>query len=150
MRQRSRPTLCSQDWPKLKLLTSRGPIYNASYDSLTIILRLSPKLRSTYDGHLIYKYLTKNARLFKERFTRKIVKPSDMVLVKWLTMFLREILAHCKPVSYVDLAINSRQFHDKTPRPQFWPPDSRLSEFESRERDREREFLLKTGLISRL
>jgi len=135
---------------KTEIVDIQGPdlqcILRQSYDYLTI----TPKLRSTYDGHLIYKYLTKNARLFKERFTRKIVKPSDTVLVKWLTMFLREILAHCKPVSYVDLAINSRQFHDKSPRPQFWPPDSRLSEFESRERDREREFLLKTGLISRL
>ena len=28
-----------------------GPIYKISYDNLTII----PKLRSTYDGHLIYK-----------------------------------------------------------------------------------------------
>ena len=91
---------------KTEIVDIQGPdlqcILRQSYDYLTI----TPKLRSTYDGQLIYKYLTKNARLFKERFTRKIVKPSDTVLVKWLTMFLREILAHCKPVSYVDLAIN--------------------------------------------
>jgi len=32
-------------------LACRGPIYKLSYDSLTIM----PKLRSTYDGRLIYK-----------------------------------------------------------------------------------------------
>jgi len=30
---------------------TRGPIYKISYDNLTIM----PKLRSTYDGRLIYK-----------------------------------------------------------------------------------------------
>jgi len=34
---------------------NRGPIYKISYDNLTIILLIMPKLRSTYDGRLIYK-----------------------------------------------------------------------------------------------
>jgi len=33
------------------VLLSRGPIYKIYYDYLTIM----PKLRSTYDGRLIYK-----------------------------------------------------------------------------------------------
>jgi len=42
---------CSLTGTNSDCLQIRGPIYKISYDNLTIM----PKLRSTYDGRLIYK-----------------------------------------------------------------------------------------------
>ena len=52
-------------WPRIAVrVTVLGPalqnILRQYYDNLTTI----PKLRSTYNGRLIYEHLTKNARLF--------------------------------------------------------------------------------------
>jgi len=45
------PSWCHCHSLSLASVKSRGPIYKISYDNLTIM----PKLRSTYDGRLIYK-----------------------------------------------------------------------------------------------
>ena len=44
------------------VLLSRGPIYKISYDYLTIM----PKLRSTYDGRVIYKTAYNEWKVFHE------------------------------------------------------------------------------------
>ena len=43
------PVVCCAD--ELTVVLIRGPVYRIFYDNLMIM----PKLRSTYDGHLIYK-----------------------------------------------------------------------------------------------
>ena len=71
-----------------------------SYDYLTII----PKLRSTYDGCLIYQTSYEERKAFlRYDLLAKIVGDS---VCKWLTIFPREILARCKSLSYVDLTTN--------------------------------------------
>jgi len=71
-----------------------------SYDYLTIM----PKLRSTYDGCLIYQTSYEERKAFlRYDLLAKIVGDS---VCKWLTIFPREILARCKSLSYVDLTTN--------------------------------------------
>jgi len=55
----------------------RGAIYKISYDYLTIM----PKLRSTYDGRLIYQTSYNEWKAFQVRFTSKIVISSEIGLV---------------------------------------------------------------------
>jgi len=45
---------------KADILASRGPIYKKSYDNLTIMV----KLRSTYDGHVIYETTHEERKAF--------------------------------------------------------------------------------------
>jgi len=61
-------------------LSNLGPdlqnILRQSYDYLTIM----PKLRSTYDGRLIYKNILRRAQGFSQvRFTCKVVRSSETV-----------------------------------------------------------------------
>ena len=43
--------------PFYTLQKTRGLIYKISYDNLTIVLVVMPKLRRTYNGRLIYNKL---------------------------------------------------------------------------------------------
>jgi len=54
---------------------TRGPIYKISYDNLTIM----PKLRSTYDGHLIYKTSYEGRKAFLGH--NSVAKSSQIVFV---------------------------------------------------------------------
>ena len=73
-------------------------ISQRSYDYLAIM----PKLRSTYDGRVIYKtsYEERNTSV---RCTCKIVRSSEIVFVIKLTIFQRVNLACCKSLSEVEL-----------------------------------------------
>ena len=70
-------------------------ILRQSYDYLTRM----PKLRSTYGGRLIYKTSYEWRKAFLVRFACKVVRSSETVFAKKLTIFLKEILALFKSLS---------------------------------------------------
>jgi len=53
-------------WPGVERMMFWGPIYKISYDYLTIM----PKLRSTYDGRLIYKISYNEWKAFHRQDSR--------------------------------------------------------------------------------